>query len=155
MFSYFERYTEVLISKLNALKAASESRESQEGCFFSKLLLYSNSGWTLGKNYFLKEWSDAGMGCPDRWWNRCPWRCSKKVWVLYWGTWFSEETLVIGRWLGWMILEVFSNLSDSVIPKGDVKWDLVKRSLTIRHVLKYGLRETQPGQCVHLHSFQY
>lgn len=24
-------------------------------------------GWTLRNTTFLKEWSDAGMGCPERW----------------------------------------------------------------------------------------
>jgi len=30
-----------------------------------------------------KEWSDAGMGCPGRWWGHCPWSCSRNVWMLY------------------------------------------------------------------------
>ena len=35
--------------------------------------------------------------------------------MLYLGTWFSGELLVDGGWLGWMILEVFSNLGDAMI----------------------------------------
>jgi len=31
---------------------------------------------------------------------------------MYQGTWFNEEILV-GRWLDWMVTEVFSNLGDS------------------------------------------
>ena len=35
--------------------------------------------------------------------------------MLYRGTWFSGEVLVVGECLEWMILEVFSNRGDSVI----------------------------------------
>jgi len=34
------------------------------------------------------------------------------VWA---GIWVSGEMLVVGGWLHWMILEVFSNLGDSVV----------------------------------------
>jgi len=53
------------------------------------------------------------MGCPGRGWSHRPWRCWRKVYMLYWVTW---EILLIGGRLGWMILEVFSNLGDSMIP---------------------------------------
>jgi len=44
------------------------------------------------------------------------WRCSKRVWMLCWGTWFSENHWWrVNEWLDWMILWVFSNLSDSMI----------------------------------------
>jgi len=29
--------------------------------------------------------------------------------------WFSGDILVVGGWLDWMILEVFSNLGDSMV----------------------------------------
>ena len=35
--------------------------------------------------------------------------------MLYWGVWFSGEIVVVGGRLGWMILEVFSSLGDSMI----------------------------------------
>jgi len=35
--------------------------------------------------------------------------------MLYWGIWVSGEILVAGGQLDWVILEVFSNLADSVI----------------------------------------
>jgi len=37
-----------------------------------------HSGWTLG-NISLRQWSGAGMGCPERWWSHCPWRCSRNI----------------------------------------------------------------------------
>jgi len=75
-----------------------------------------DSGWTLGNTTSLKGWSGTGMGCPERWWSHRPWRCSKSVWMLCWGTWFSENHWWrANKWLGWMILWVFSNLSDSMI----------------------------------------
>lgn len=70
-----------------------------------------DSGWTL-ENTSLKEWSGSGMGCPGRGWSHRPWRCWRKVYMLYWVTW---EILLIGGRLGWMILEVFSNLGNSMI----------------------------------------
>jgi len=39
----------------------------------------------------LKEWSGTGMGCPERLWSHQPWRCSRNVWTLCRGTWFSEN----------------------------------------------------------------
>ena len=49
------------------------------------------SSWTLGNTTSLKGWSGTGMGCPERWWSHQPWRCSRNVWTLCWGTWFSEN----------------------------------------------------------------
>lgn len=40
--------------------------------------------------------------------------------ILYWGTWFSGEILVIGRRLDWRILEIFSNLGDCTWTNGKV-----------------------------------
>jgi len=62
-----------------------------------------DSGWTLGNATSLKGWSGTGMGCPERWWGHQVWWCSKSVWMLCWGTWFSEN---IGEgqtngWTGW------------------------------------------------------
>jgi len=39
----------------------------------------SDSGWILGKNYFLKGCSGAGMGCPGRWLSHHPWKGSRSV----------------------------------------------------------------------------
>ena len=49
------------------------------------------SGWMLGNTASLKGWSGTGMGCPERRWSHWPWRCSANVWMLCWGTWFSEK----------------------------------------------------------------
>ena len=35
--------------------------------------------------------------------------------TLYQGTWFSGKILVVGGWLDKMILEIFSNLGDSMM----------------------------------------
>jgi len=70
------------------------------------------SGWILGKTS-PKEWSVAQVvqgngrvtvpgGVPELW------RCGTEGH----GQW---ATLVVGGWLDWVILEVFSNLNDSVI----------------------------------------
>ena len=43
-------------------------------------------------NLILRETGmGTGMGCPGRWWSHWPWRCSRNVWMLCWGTWFSEN----------------------------------------------------------------
>ena len=42
-------------------------------------------------------------------------RCSKNVWMLFWETWFSENHWWWVNGWTWMILCVFSNLSDSMI----------------------------------------
>ena len=61
-----------------------------------------DSGWTLGNTTSLRERSGAGMGCPGRWWSHRPWRCSRKVWMLCWGTWFSENHWWRANgWTGW------------------------------------------------------
>ena len=75
-----------------------------------------DSGWKLGNTTSLKGWSGTRMGCPERWWSHWAWWCSKSVWMLCWGTWFSENHWCrVNKWLDWMILWVFSNLSDSMI----------------------------------------
>ena len=56
----------------------------------------------LGKISLLKEWSDTGTGCPGKWssmgtdcpgkwWSHHPWRCSKNVYMWYFGIWFSRH----------------------------------------------------------------
>jgi len=61
-----------------------------------------DSGWTWGNTTSLKGWSDTGMGCPERWWSHRPWWCSKSVWMLCWGTWFSENHCWRANgWTGW------------------------------------------------------
>ena len=75
-----------------------------------------DSGWMLGNTTSLKGRSGTGMGCPEGWWSHRAWWCSKSVWMLCWGTWFSENHWWrVNEWLDWMILWVFSNLSDSMI----------------------------------------
>ena len=60
------------------------------------------SGWTLANTTSLKEWSGTGMGCPERWWSHWPWRCSRNVWTLRWGTCFSENHWWwVNVWTGW------------------------------------------------------
>jgi len=47
-------------------------------------------------------WSGTGIGCPERWWSHRPWWCSKSVWMLCWGTWFSENHWWRAHgWTGW------------------------------------------------------
>ena len=42
------------------------------------------------------------MGCSGRWWSHWPWRCSRNVWTLCWGTWFSENHWWwVDGWTGW------------------------------------------------------
>jgi len=61
-----------------------------------------DSGWTLGNTASLKGWSDTGMGCPERWWSHRAWWCLKSVWMLCWGTWFSENHWWrVNGWTGW------------------------------------------------------
>jgi len=61
-----------------------------------------DSGWTLGNTSSLKGWSGTGMGCPERWWSHRLWWCSKSVWMLCWGTWFSENHWWRANgWTGW------------------------------------------------------
>ena len=43
------------------------------------------------------------------------WSSSRNVYMLNRGTQFTGKILVVGRQLDWMMLEVFSNLCDSVI----------------------------------------
>ena len=40
------------------------------------------------KKLFLSEWSGTGT-CPGRWWSRCPWQCSRGVWMRSYEIWFS------------------------------------------------------------------
>jgi len=56
----------------------------------------------LGNTTSLKGWSGTGMGCPERWWSDWPWRCSKNIWMLWWGTRFSEHHWWwVDGWTGW------------------------------------------------------
>ena len=60
------------------------------------------SGWTWGNTTSLKGWSGTGMGCPERWWSHRAWRCSRNIWTLCWGTWFSEKYWWwVNGWTGW------------------------------------------------------
>jgi len=50
----------------------------------------------------LKGCSGTGMGCPERWWSHRAWWCSKSIWMLYWGTWFSGNHWGrVNGWTGW------------------------------------------------------
>jgi len=60
------------------------------------------------------------MGCPGRWWSHQPWRCSRNVWMLCWGTWFNEKYWWwVDSWTRWscgsfpilMILQFYEHLS--------------------------------------------
>jgi len=61
-----------------------------------------------------KEPSGSGTGCPGRCWSHRPWRYSRNVEMWHWGM-----CLVGMGGMGWrldvMILDVFSNLNESVI----------------------------------------
>ena len=61
-----------------------------------------DSGWTLGNTTSLKGWSGTGMGCPERWCSHRAWWCSKSIWMLCWGTWFSgNHWWRANGWTGW------------------------------------------------------
>jgi len=76
-----------------------------------------NSGWILGKNSSQKEWGDSGRGCPGGSGVTVPggtqktWRCGTEGHG-QWAWWSGLE-------LDLVILEAFSNLSDSVT-RGDL-----------------------------------
>jgi len=46
----------------------------------------------------MKEQSGIGTGCPGQCWSPHPWRCSKNVWMWYFGIRFSRPGGV-----GWMV----------------------------------------------------
>ena len=53
------------------------------------------------RKYYFSE-RGTGMGCPGRWWSHWPWRCSRNVWMLCWGPWFSENHWWwVHGWTGW------------------------------------------------------
>lgn len=57
----------------------------------------------------------SGIGCPGKWWNYHPWKCSKVMWMWHLETGFVVSTLVLGKWLESMTIEVLSNRSNSMI----------------------------------------
>jgi len=69
-------------------------------------------GWIIGKISFLKEWSDIGKGCPGKWLSHHPWRCRKNDGTSGHGL---AGMVALRWWLDLMILEVFSNLNNSMI----------------------------------------
>ena len=95
------------------------------------------SGWTLGNITSLKEWSGTGMGCSERWWSHRPWRCSRNVWMLCWETWFSENHWWWVNGWTWMILEVFSSLSDSTTLWSSTNSSLPCLSALRLHILEH------------------
>jgi len=65
--------------------------------------------WTLGKITLLKEWSGIGTGCPDKWLSHHHWDVQKTCRYCTSGHGLSGM-MVLGWWLDFIILEVFSNL---------------------------------------------
>jgi len=59
------------------------------------------------------EWSGTGPGCPVQWWSHHPWRVQKKCRCGTSGHGLAGM-VVLGGWLDLMIIEVFSNLNDSM-----------------------------------------
>ena len=41
----------------------------QSGGFNTLQLFRGGSGWILGNNSSVQEWSGTGAGCPGRWWS--------------------------------------------------------------------------------------
>ena len=54
----------------------------------------------------------------------------------YKGTWFSGEMVVVGGRLDWVILEVYSNLGDSMILKQIVPECHLMHQIVITHIVK-------------------
>lgn len=70
------------------------------------------SGWISGEISSQKKQWCIGGGCPGKWWGHCSWRYSRTMETWHWGT---LGMVAMGWWSDLMILEVFSNLYDSVI----------------------------------------
>jgi len=97
-----------------------------------------DSGWTLGNTTSLKGWSGTGMGCPERWWSHRAWWCSKSVWMLYWGAWFSENHWWRANgWTGWSCGSFPTLLILQFYDKGSRTWDGWKLSSTHRFALQF------------------
>ena len=47
-----------------------------------------------------KEWLSSGIGCP-RWWSYHPCRCSRTMWMWYWGTWLVGMVWWSDSWTCW------------------------------------------------------
>ena len=69
-------------------------------------------GWILRTISCPEECCFTGTGCPGRWWGYHPWECSKSIEMWHWGTWSAG---IVGMDWDWMVLEVFSNLDDSMV----------------------------------------
>jgi len=98
--------TDLLVNILEWVRLPGEVMESPSLETFKTQMASScareDSGWTLGNTTSLKGWSGTGMGCPERWWSHQPWWCSKSVWMLCWGTWFSKNHWWrVNGWTGW------------------------------------------------------
>ena len=86
-----------LIALYNFLKG--DSNEEGFGCFSQTTNRTRGNGYKLyqrrfrldmRKSFSLREWSGIGMACPGGWWSRCPWQCSRGVWMRSYEIWFSS-----------------------------------------------------------------
>ena len=63
----------------------------------------------------------------------------------------SGELLVMGGWLDWVILEVFSNLGDSAIPRFYTRMQCIQRGTSYKQLLQIcGLKDMQNGLVIFL-----
>ena len=63
----------------------------------------------------MREWSGTRMGSPGRWCSHCCWRCSRNIYTLHWGIWFSGKYgWYVDDWTGWSCRSP-STIGDSVI----------------------------------------
>ena len=44
----------------------------------------------IRKNSFSQSMIRHWNGCPGMWWSRCPWQCSRGVWMRSYEIWFSS-----------------------------------------------------------------
>ena len=76
------------------------------------------SGCISGKTSPKEKWHS----CPGRWWNHCPWRCSRNIEMWHWGAWLVGY--IDGRQTAG--LDSFSNLNDSIFQMA-IKLKFIKK----------------------------